>query len=156
RNAPHKLALTGNGDYSNYYWYQDKWITVGIYLTPEFEEERQNARISNAILCKAAKAIFSGLRGDSLGKFTYKKRPGLPGTGARGGARSIVFFNDGGNLFFFDMYLKSELSRKKGKELEADEIDAYCNIAKDFIAMTPATINKLLTDKELIEVICDD
>ncbi|EBZ1028177.1 hypothetical protein D7O18_26900 [Salmonella enterica subsp. enterica serovar Muenchen] len=136
--------------------FQEKWITVGIYLTPEFEEERQNARISNAILCKAAKAIFSGLRGDSLGKFTYKKRLGLPGTGARGGARSIVFFNDGENLFFFDMYLKSELSRKKGKELEADEIDAYCNIAKDFIAMTTATINKLLTDKELIEVTCDD
>ncbi|EBQ7118552.1 hypothetical protein AIW12_25235 [Salmonella enterica] len=131
-------------------------MTVGIYLTPEFEEERQKARINNAILCKAAKAIFSGLPGDPLGKFTYKKRLGQPGTGARDGARSIVFFNDGENLFFFDMYLKSKLSKKKGKELEVDEIDAYCNIAKDFIAMNPATINKLLTDKELIEVTCDD
>lgn len=129
---------------------------MGVYLTPEFEEERQNARISNAILCKAAKAIFSGLRGDPLGKFTYKKRLGLPGVGARDGARSIVFFNDGENVFFFDMYLKSALSKKKGKELEPDEIDAYCNIAKDFIAMSPAAIKQLLTDKELIEVTCDD
>lgn len=59
------------------------------------------------------------------------------------------------------MYLKSGLSKKKGKELEDDEIDAYCNdaycnIAKDFISMSPATINKLLSDKELIEVNCDD
>lgn len=129
---------------------------MGIYLTPEFEEDRQNARISNTILCKAAKAIFSGLRGDPLGKFTFKKRLGLPGVSARDGARSIVFFNDGENLFFFDMYLKSQLSKKKGKELETDEIDAYCNIAKDFIAMSPATIKKLLADKELIEVTCDD
>ena len=104
------------------------------------------------MLCKAAKAIFSGLLGDPLGKFTFKKRLGLPGVGAR----SIVFFNDGDNVFFFDMYLKSGLSKKKGKELEDDEIDAYCNIAKDFISMSPATINKLLSDKELVEVNCDD
>lgn len=54
------------------------------------------------------------------------------------------------------MYLKSELSKKKGKELEADEINAYCNIAKDFIAMSSVMIKTLLTDKELIEVTCDD
>ncbi|EBO8969112.1 type II toxin-antitoxin system RelE/ParE family toxin [Salmonella enterica] len=134
----------------------DALSVMGIYLTPEFETERQKARISNAMLCKAAKAIFSGLPGDPLGKFTFKKRLGLPGVGARDGARSIVFFNDGDNIFFFDMYLKSGLSKKKGKELEDDEIDAYCNIAKDFISMSPATINKLLSDKELIEVNCDD
>lgn len=130
----------------------DALSVTGIYLTPEFETERQKVRISNAMLRKAAKAIFSGPPGDPLGKFTFKKRPGLPGVGAR----SIVFFNDGDNVFFFDMYLKSGLSKKKGKELEDDEIDAYCNIAKDFISMSPATINKLLSDKELVEVNCDD
>ncbi len=134
----------------------DALSVMGIYLTPEFETERQKARISNAMLCKAAKAIFSGLPGDPLGKLTFKKRLGLPGVGARDGARSIVFFNDGDNIFFFDMYLKSGLSKKKGKELEDDEIDAYCNIAKDFISMSLATINKLLSDKELVEVNCDD
>ncbi|MDL4915515.1 MAG: type II toxin-antitoxin system RelE/ParE family toxin [Enterobacterales bacterium endosymbiont of Blomia tropicalis] len=130
----------------------DALSVTGIYLTPEFETERQKVRISNAMLRKAAKAIFSGLPGDPLGKFTFKKRLGLPGVGAR----SIVFFNDGDNVFFFDMYLKSGLSKKKGKELEDDEIDVYCNIAKDFISMSPATINKLLSDKELVEVNCDD
>lgn len=129
---------------------------MGVYVTPEFEAERRKARISDAILCKAAKAIFSGLPGDPLGKFTFKKRLGLPGVGARDGARSIVFFNDGENLFFFDVYLKSGLSKKKGKELEDDEISAYCDIAKDFIAMNPTTIDRLLADNELIEVMCDD
>ena len=129
---------------------------MGIYLTPEFEGDRKRARISDATLCKAGKAIFSGLRGDSLGKFTYKKRLGLPGVGARDGARSIVFFNDGENIYFFDMYLKSEISKKKGKELETDEIDAYCSIAQDFVAMSPARIERLLADKELIEVACND
>ncbi|MDF1897231.1 MULTISPECIES: type II toxin-antitoxin system RelE/ParE family toxin [Rahnella] len=129
---------------------------MGIYLTPEFETERKKAHISNRILCKAANAIFNGLHGDPLGKFTFKKRLSLPGVGASDGARSIIFFNNGDNVFFFDMYLKSELSKKKGKEIEDDEIDAYCKIGKDFIAMAPKSIKELLELKELIEVICDD
>lgn len=80
--------------------------------------------------------------------------PGLGGSS--NGARSIVFFNYGSNIFFFDMYLKSELSKKSGKELEKDEIDAYCAIAKDFIAMTPQKIIDLLQGNHLLEVNCDD
>lgn len=130
---------------------------MGIYLTSEFNEERHRARITDIVLCKAAAAVFSGLRGDSLGKFTWKKRLPVPGLGgSRNGARAIVFFNNGSDLFFFDMYLKSTLSKKKGKELEEDEIDAYCRIAEDFIAMDPALITDLLKREELFEVTCDD
>lgn len=129
---------------------------MGIYLTPEFEEERLRARINNKILCKAAKAVMAGLPGDHLGKHTYKKRLGLPGVGAADGARSIVFFSDGENVYFFDMYLKSELSKKRGKELEDDEIDAYCRIAPDFIALTAERITELIEEKELIEVKCNE
>jgi hypothetical protein len=130
---------------------------MGIYLTPEFNQLRKGARITDKTLCKAAKAIFNGLPGDHLGKFTWKKRLSVPGLGgSSNGARSIVFFNHGSDLFFFDMYLKSGLSKKSGKELEDDEIDAYCAIAKDFIAMTPKMIANLLKGNELIEVTCDD
>jgi len=129
---------------------------MGIYLTPEFQEERCNARINDKILCKAAKSIFAGLHGDPLGRYTFKKRLGLPGVGASDGARSIVFFNYGNNIYFFDMYLKSQLSKKKGKELEDDEIDAYCRIARDFIAMSDWKVRELIKLKELIEVTCDD
>ena len=129
---------------------------MGFYLTREFEEERQKARISDKILCKAGQAVVAGLRGDRLGKYTYKKRIGLPGTGASDGARSIVFFNEGANVYFFDMYLKSQLSKKKGKELEDDEIDAYCLIAADFIALTPERIATLMNESELLEVKCDE
>nr|WP_318381445.1 type II toxin-antitoxin system RelE/ParE family toxin [uncultured Enterobacter sp.] len=94
--------------------------------------------------------------GDHLGKYTYKKRLALPAVSPRDGARAIVFFKDGENVYFFDMYLKSHLSKKKGKELEDDEIDAYCKIAKDFVAMSPVQIKRLTEAKELIEVICDD
>lgn len=129
---------------------------MGIYLTPEFEAERQDARISNKILCKAAKAIFLGLAGDKLGKFTFKKRLALPAVSARDGARTIIFFNYGYHIYFFDMYLKSKPSKKKGKELEDDEIDAYCRIAADFTALSQGQIETLLGENELIEVICDD
>lgn len=54
------------------------------------------------------------------------------------------------------MYLKSQLSKKKGKELEDDEIDAYCSIARDFIAMPDELIEALIKAKELIEVTCND
>ncbi|WP_416347539.1 type II toxin-antitoxin system RelE/ParE family toxin [Acerihabitans sp. TG2] len=107
-------------------------------------------------MCKAAKAIFSGLPGDHLGKYTYKKRLVLPAVSAKDGARSIVFFNKGTNAYFFDMYLKSALSKKKGKELEDDEIGAYCKIATDFVDLSLKQIMQLLKDRELIEVSCDE
>ena len=129
---------------------------MGIYLTAEFNGDRRKARITNGMLCKTARDIFRGLPGDPLGKFTYKKRMGLPGVSARDGARTIVFFNNGKNIFFFDMYLKSHLSKKKGKELEDDEIDAYCKIASDFISMSQELIDVLLIKNDLIEVVCDD
>lgn len=129
---------------------------MGIYLTPEFEEARRNARISNKILCKAAKAIIAGLQGDHLGKYTYKKRLALPSVSPANGARSIVFFNDSSNVYFFDTYLKSELSKKKGKELEDDEIEAYCKIAPDFIALTQRQIDQLISINQLTEVNCDE
>ncbi len=72
------------------------------------------------------------------------------------GARSIVFFNNGVNVYFFDMYLNSELSKKKGKEIEDDEIDAYCRIAPDFIALPAEQITQLLEVRELIEVNCHE
>ena len=129
---------------------------MGIYLTPEFEAERRSARVSDKILCRAAKTIFLGLKGDRLGKFTFKKRLALPAVSARDGARTILFFNQGEHIYFFDMYLKSKISKKKGKELEDDEIDAYCKIAEDFVALNQWQINHLLDENELIEVICYD
>lgn len=129
---------------------------MGIYLTVEFDKERRRIRISDKTLCKAASAIIAGLPGDKLGKYTYKKRIALPAVSSRDGARAIVFFHKGENLFFFDIYVKSELSKKKGKELEDDEIDAYCAIAKDFISMSAETLERLLTSKNLIEVNCHE
>lgn len=125
---------------------------MAIYLTPEFDKERRNARINDDTMRKVAKAITAGLMGDRLGKYTFKKRIGLPGVSSRDGARAIIFFNDGSNVFFFDIYLKSQLSKKRGKELENDEIDAYCRIAKDFIELSMSEIKLLLDSKNLLEV----
>jgi len=149
------IAMTRNLYYSNPYGFKAR-NAMGIYLTPEFEAERRNARVSDKILCRAAKTIFLGLKGDRLGKFTFKKRLALPAVSARDGARTILFFNQGKHIYFFDMYLKSKISKKKGKELEDDEIDAYCKIAEDFVALNQWQINHLLDENELIEVICDD
>jgi len=125
---------------------------MAIYLTPEFDKERRNARINDDTMRKVAKSITAGLMGDRLCQYTFKKRIGLPGVSSRDGARAIIVFNDGSNVFFFDIYLKSQLSKKRGKELENDEIDAYCRIAKDFIALSMSEIQLLLDSKNLLEV----
>lgn len=129
---------------------------MGIYLTPEFDEERRRLGITDKIICKTARKVYSGLKGDQLGKFTYKRRIALPKVGERGGARSIVFFNEGEHLYFFYLYAKSELSKKKGKEIEDAEIEIFCDIASDFIEMDDARIKHLLEEKELFEVKCDE
>lgn len=100
--------------------------------------------------------IRNGSHDGHLGRHVYKKRIGVHGAGASDGARSIVFFNNDTHLYFFDIYLKSELSKKTGKELEDDEIDVFCAIAKDFLSMSDNTLEQLVKDKELIEVKCDD
>lgn len=69
---------------------------------------------------------------------------------------SIIFFDNGEHLYFFDVYVKSELSKKSGKELEDDEIEVYCALAKDFLNMAEAIRLELIKDKELIEVKYDD
>ena len=127
---------------------------MGIYLTPDFDDDRRKARITNGMLCKTAGDIFRGLSGDPLGKFTYKKRMGLPGVSARDGARAIVFFNAGENLSFFDMYLNTEFPKKKGKDLEDDDTASYCKIASDLISMGQELIDVLLINNDLIEVVC--
>ena len=121
---------------------------MGIYLTPEFDEERRRLGITDKIICKTARKVYSGLKGDQLGKFTYKRRIALPKVGERGGARSIVYF--------FYLYAKSELSKKKGKEIEDAEIEIFCDIASDFIEMDDARIKHLFEERELFEVKCDE
>jgi hypothetical protein len=129
---------------------------MGVFLTPEFEAERRRLSITDNIICKTARKVFSGLKGNSLGKFTYKRRIALPNVSERDGARSIVFFNDGVHLYFFYLYAKSNLSKKKGKEIEDAEIDLFCSIAPDFIAMNETMIKTLLEKKELFEVNCNE
>lgn len=129
---------------------------MGVYLTPEFDKERRRLGITNKIICKTARKVFSGLKGNQLGKFTYKRRIALPKVSERDGARSIIFFNDGEHLYFFYLYAKSNLAKKKGKEIEEAEIDVFCHIAADFVAMDSACINYLLEKKQLFEVKCDE
>lgn len=127
-----------------------------ILLTPEFERDRKRFFISDKKLCKAAELVRKGSHDGHLGRSVYKKRLGTAGTGARDGARSIIFFAQGEHLYFFDIYVKSELSKKKGKELEDDEIATYCDLAQDFLLMSDVVRQRLVTDRELIEVLCDD
>ncbi|WP_258577344.1 type II toxin-antitoxin system RelE/ParE family toxin [Candidatus Pantoea persica] len=93
----------------------DAEADMGVYLTPDFDKERRRLGITDKIICKTARKVFSGLRGNQLGKFTYKRRIALPKVSERDGARSIIFFNDGKHLYFFYLYAKSSLAKKKRK-----------------------------------------
>ncbi|MEJ5062165.1 type II toxin-antitoxin system RelE/ParE family toxin [Erwinia rhapontici] len=126
------------------------------YMTPEFDRDRKRFRISDQKLCKAADLVRNGAHDGHLGRSVYKKRIGVAGSGASNGARSIIFFSHGDHLYFFDIYVKSELSKKKGKELEMDEIESYCDVAQDFLKMNDYLRQQLIKVKELIEVNCDD
>ena len=91
---------------------------MGVYLTPEFDAERRRLGITDKIICKTARKVFSGLKGSQLGKFTYKRRLALPKVSERDGARSIVFFNDGEHLYFFTFMRKARLLKRKVKKLK--------------------------------------
>ncbi|WP_082502346.1 type II toxin-antitoxin system RelE/ParE family toxin [Erwinia sp. Leaf53] len=75
-----------------------------ILLTPEFDRDRKRFFISDKKLCKAAELVRKGSHDGHLGRSVYKKRLGTAGTGARDGARSIIFLLKA-SIYIFSIFM---------------------------------------------------
>ncbi|QTF07215.1 type II toxin-antitoxin system RelE/ParE family toxin [Brenneria izadpanahii] len=129
-------------------------MDLAIYTTKLFDRKMKKEDVTDVDLCQAAADVMNGDFEADLGGGVLKKRLALQ-SGKSGGARSIIFFKKGSNVFFFDGWRKNQITRKGAKEIEEDVLKTYKDFAEVFLQYDAAMITRLKKVKQLREVNCD-
>lgn len=103
--------------------------------------------LSDKNLLAAAEEIAAGDFDVSLGQKVYKKRIATIGKGKSGGARTIVAYQEGNNLFFVDGFTKGEKAN-----ISPTEKIALQKAASVYLALCTADLNKAVKANKLIEL----
>ncbi|PWC13919.1 type II toxin-antitoxin system RelE/ParE family toxin [Brenneria corticis] len=129
-------------------------MDLAIYTTKLFDRKMKKEYVTDGDLCLAALEVMNGDFEADLGGGVLKKRLALQ-LGKSGGARSIIFFKKGCDVFFFDGWRKNQITKKGVKEIEDDVLKTYKDFAAVFLQYDAATIARLKKAKQLREVNCD-
>ncbi len=103
--------------------------------------------LSDDILLASAYQIVAGNFDASLGKKVYKKRIAIAGKGKSGGARIIIAYQEGNNLFFVDGFTKGE----KGNVTSTEKM-ALQNAATVYLALSAIDLNRAVKTNKLVEI----
>ena len=98
-------------------------------------------------LLVAASEIAIGNFDASLGQKVYKKRIVVAGKGKSGGARTIVAYQEGNNLFYIYGFTKGEKAN-----VSSTEKTAFQNAATAYLALSTADLIKAVKADKLIEI----
>lgn len=129
-------------------------MELAIYIHKRVDKEFSKLGITDADLCIAATEVMQGKFEADLGGGVIKKRVALQ-QGKSGGARSIVFFKQNKNLFFYDGWVKNG-SKKSAKEIEDDELLVYKKLARSYLALDEKAMSALKTSGTFREVNCNE
>ena len=122
-------------------------MTEKTFKTKAFARWSKGERISDATLKKAVEEMRNGLIEARLGSGLCKKRVPASSRGKRGGARTLVAFQNDQNTFFIYGFLKNEAENIDRKELKA--LKTYATV---LLALDDKQISQLLSSTELIEI----
>lgn len=128
---------------------------MSIFVLKPFDRNLKRYSISEEKLFSAAREIMAGQYEADLGGGVFKKRIALD-AGKSGGARSVIIFKYGGNLFFVNGWSKSDIKKHGGKEIAVDDLAAYRILAKQLLAMSRTEVDKALAAGIMRELKCDD
>ena len=117
-----------------------------IFKTKVFNKWAKGLLSDDSLLVSAYE-IAAGSFDASLGQKVYKQRVALADTGKSGGARTIVAYQDGNNLFFMDSFTKGEK-----ENLTPAEKVALQNAATVYLALGTTDLDKAVKAKKLIEI----
>ncbi|WP_425032107.1 type II toxin-antitoxin system RelE/ParE family toxin [Pantoea agglomerans] len=129
-------------------------MELAIYIHKRVDKEFSKLGITDADLCIAATEVMQGKFEADLGGGVIKKRVALQ-QGKSGGARSIVFFKQNKNLFFYDGWGKDG-SKKSAKEIEDDELLVYKKLARSYLVLDEKAMSALKTSGTFREVNCNE
>ncbi len=122
-----------------------------IFKNKAFNRWARGEGLSADDLRGVADEMVTGDTGASLGGKIFKKRIALSGRGKRGGARAIIGFELGGNLFLIYGYAKNERAN-----ITKTEKIVLQKLAKTYLAYTDKELDKAVDKKVFIEIMVKD
>jgi hypothetical protein len=99
----------------------------------------------------AVTEISQGLIDADLGGYLVKKRIALPGSGKRGGARTLVATTMAGRWFFLFGFGKNERAN-----IDSNELKVLQAVAKSLISLDDQGLATALDAGEIVEISDDD
>lgn len=108
-------------------------------------------RITDVMLCEAARRLRSGQVDADLGGGVIKQRIARAGGGKSGGYRSIILFRHRGHVFFAYGFAKSDQAN-----IGPNELKGFRKLAKEMLAFDDAKLAIALRDHVIDEVHCND
>ncbi|MXW63643.1 MAG: type II toxin-antitoxin system RelE/ParE family toxin [Bacteroidetes bacterium SB0662_bin_6] len=122
-----------------------------IFRNKSFSRFARQKRIDDAALCEAVRRAEAGLIDADLGGNVIKQRIPRQNQGASKGFRSIVLFKKGEKAFFVYGFAKSGQDN-----IRQDELKAFRELAKELFALEDSELLKIMANKTITEVICDE
>ena len=115
--------------------------------TKVFARWARKADVSDGLLKEAIREFERGLYDADLGHYLFKKRIPLHGRGKRGGARTILFYQEGEKLVFCFGFAKNVQD-----ELDDDDKRVLRKLSDTILLFSKDDINKNIKVGELIEI----
>jgi hypothetical protein len=126
-------------------------VGVRVFMTRWFARYARKERLIDAALGDAVARAGRGQIDADLGGGVIKQRVARPGQGRSGGYRMILLYRRGARAIFAFGYAKN-----RKEDLELDELEAYRELAKAYLAVTEREIDRYVADGILIEVTSDE
>lgn len=118
-----------------------------IFKSAWFNRYAKKQKISDSQLINAISSAENDRMDADLGAGVIKQRIARQGGGKSDGYRTIIYYRRGERAFFIYGFGKNERNN-----IDASELKAFKALAPRYLSITPTEINKLLNNKEIIEV----
>lgn len=126
-------------------------MVLRVLKNRPFARAARKEGLTDRTMCKAAAEIEAGLIDARLGGFLLKKRVAKGGRGKSAGFRTIVAHRQGDRLICLFMFGKNDLDNITDRERLA-----LSELGDEYMGLTVAKLDELVTKGTLIEVVCND
>ena len=122
-----------------------------IFMTRWFRRFARKEHLADEMLLDAVSRAERGQIDADLGGGVIKQRVARPGQGRSGGYRTLLLYRSRSRAIFAFGFAKSRKA-----DLEPDELEAYRELAKAYLAQAERAIDKYVADGILTELMHDE
>jgi hypothetical protein len=126
-------------------------LGVRIFMTRWFRRFARKEHLADEMLLDAVRRAERGQIDADLGGGVIKQRVARRGQGRSGGYRTILLYRSRSRAIFAFGFAKNRKA-----DLEPDELEAYRELAKVYLAQAERAIDKYVADGILTELIDDE